>query len=530
MKTLTYILGILGFVLIFAGGIMYAIQSTLSITAAIFLWVGLLLILFFLYVNFSDIRDLLLKRSTRYGANMAVVIVIFLVVVVLLGFMSVNHKRRVDLTKTGRYTLSEQTIKILKSLKKDVKAVAFYRSEEETYHAMLRQNAEDLLQEYSYHIPKFTYKFIDPDRSPGLATKYGVSEYRIILLMSGGKQEKIGFESEEKVTNALIKVTRDEVKTVYFIKGHGENDIASIQKIGYKAARDAVEKENYLIKELLLMNEERVPSDASVVVISGPKKDFLQDELEKLKKYVENGGSLLVMVDPGHPITIKDFLTGYGFKVMDDVIFDKQSRVYGSNELTPVVYQYDKEHPLTSEFNLATYFYLVGTVDIEKDKKKGQYQLAMTGPNSWAETDLKQWSEKGEAEFNEGKEKRGPLSIAAVTTIPVKGSSEGKIVEESGLLKEGRFKFGKIIAFGDSDFANNTNINLAGNGELFLNTIGWLAEEADLISIRKRDTKNTPVTLTVAQGRAIFWIPVIVIPSLVLISGIGIYSRRRWMR
>jgi ABC-type uncharacterized transport system involved in gliding motility auxiliary subunit len=529
MKTITYILGIIGFILIFAGGIVYAIQSVLSITAAIFLWVGLLFILFFLYVNFSDIRDLLLKRSTRYGANMAVVIVIFLAVVVLLGFMSVNNKKRVDLTKTGRYTLSEQTIKILKSLKKDVKAVAFYRSEEETFHAMLRRNAEDLLQEYSYHTPKFTYRFIDPDRNPGLATKYGVSEYRIILLMSGGKQEKIGFESEEKVTNALIKVTRDEVKTIYFVKGHGENDISSIQKVGYKAAKDAIEKENYQVKELLLMNEEKVPSDASVVIVSGPKRDFLQDELDKLKKYIENGGSLLVMVDPGHPLTVKNFLEGYGFKVGDDVIFDTQSRVYGANELTPVVYQYDKDHPLTSEFNLATYFYLINTVDIEKDKKKGQYQLALTGPNSWAEKDLKKWSESGEAAFDEGKEKRGPLSIAAVTTVPVKGASELG-VEEGGKLKEGRFQFGKIVAFGDSDFANNTNINLAGNGELFLNTIGWLAEEADLISIRKRDTKNTPVVLTVAQGRAIFWIPVIVIPSLVLISGIGIYSRRRWMR
>ena len=114
MKTITYILGIIGLILIFAGGIIYAIQSTLSITAAVFLWVGLLLVLFFLYVNFSDIRNFILKRSTRYGANMAVVIVIFLCVIVLLGFMSVNRKKRVDLTKTGRYTLSEQTIKILK--------------------------------------------------------------------------------------------------------------------------------------------------------------------------------------------------------------------------------------------------------------------------------------------------------------------------------------------------------------------------------------------------------------------------------
>ncbi len=528
MKTITYILGILGFILIFGGGIVYAIQASLSIAAALLIWIGLLLVLFFLYVNFSDIRNLILKRSTRYGANMAVMIIIFAGVVVLVGFMSVNHKKRVDLTKTGRYTLSEQTIKILKSLKNDVKAVAFYRSEEETYHAMLRQTAEDLLQEYSYNTPKFTYKFIDPDRNPGLAQKYGVSEYRIIMLFSGGRQEKVAFESEEKLTNALIKVTREVVKTVYFLKGHGENDIANIQKTGYKAAKEAIEKENYLVKELLLMNEERVPSDASVVIITGSKRDFLQDEIDKLKKYAEEGGSLLFMIDPGHPLTVKKILEDYGFRVGDDLIIDKQSRVYGANYLTPVVYQYEKEHPLTQDFNLATYFYLANTVDIEKDKKKGQYQLALTGPNSWGEKDMKQL-EEGEVSYDEGKEKRGPLSVAAVTTVPVKGAS-GVEVDAEGKIKEGRIKLGKIIAFGDSDFANNTNINLAGNGELFLNSIGWLAEEADLISIRKRDEKNTPVVLTVAQGRAIFWVPVVVVPSLVLVSGIGIYSRRRWMR
>jgi ABC-type uncharacterized transport system involved in gliding motility auxiliary subunit len=530
MKTITYILGILGLILIFTGSIIYAIRASLGILEAAIIWIGLLLVLFFFYVNFSDIRNLILKRSTRYGFNMTIMIIIFSGVIVLVGFMSVNHKGRYDLTKAGRFTLSEQTIKILKSLKKDVKAVAFYRSEEETYHAMVKQKAEDLLQEYSYHTPKFTFKFIDPDRNPGLATKYGVTEYRIILLICGSKQEKIGFESEEKFTNALIKVTRDEVKTIYFLKGHGENDISSIQKIGYKAAKDYIERENYHTNELLLMNEDRVPKDASVVLISGPRRDFLQDEIEKLKKYVEDGGSLLFMIDPGHPLSVKNFLESYGLKVGDDIIVDKQSHIYGSNYLTPIVYKYDKDHPLTRDFNLATYFYLSNSIDIEKDKEKGRYSLAQTGPNSWAEKDMKKL-EGGEAEFDEGREKRGPISIAAVTTVPVKsGLDIGEFHELKEKKKEGRLRVGKIIAFGDSDFANNTNINLAGNGEFFLNTIGWLAEEADLISVRAKDVKNTQLILTVAQGRAIFWIPVVVIPSLVLISGIGIYSRRRWMR
>jgi len=94
----------------------------------------------------------------------------------------------------------------------------------------------------------------------------------------------------------------------------------------------------------------------------------------------------------------------------------------------------------------------------------------------------------------------------------------------------GRKNYAKIVVFGDSDFVNNTNINLAGNRDFFLNTVNWLAEEADMISIRKKEADATPVILTASQGRLIFWLPVIIMPSLILVSGIGILTRRRIKR
>jgi ABC-type uncharacterized transport system involved in gliding motility auxiliary subunit len=164
---------------------------------------------------------------------------------------------------------------------------------------------------------------------------------------------------------------------------------------------------------------------------------------------------------------------------------------------------------------------MANSVYIDEDPKQGRYQLALTGPNSWTEMDKNQL-ESGQAEYNEDHEKRGPIPIMSVTTTPA-----GEETDSEGTK---RAKYGKMILVGDSDFANNTNINLAGNGDLFLNTINWLAEEADLIAVRAKAVNVSPVILSASQGRAIFWVPVIMVPSAVLMVGLGIYSRRRWFR
>lgn len=507
------IIGLLGILLVIAGSLVFAVNTILTTLSASLIFAGLLLLLVYFYINFARIRDLLLNRSAKYGANMAVMILIFLCVLALIGVISTRYKKRLDLTATNRYTLSSQTIKILRSLKKDIEAVAFYRADERT-----RQAMEDLLQEYSYYSPRFKYQFVDPDRKPAVAAKYGVSSYRTTLLISGKRQETVGIELEDRLTNGIIKVTRDNVKTVYFITGHGENSITDFQKSGYKAAKEAVEKENYEARTLVLLNIEDIPQDASLIIISGPSKDLVISEIQKLESYIKKGGKLLVMLDPGRVHNLVPFLAKYGFEIGDDIIIDKLSQVFGANYLTPVVTEYEDKHPLTRDFNVATFFPIARSVDIAKDPSKGAYPFARTGTNSWAETDKKAL-EAGKAEYQEGKDKKGPVTIGAVTAV------ETQIKDEAG-----KKKYAKIVVYGDSDFANNTNLNLAGNKDLFLNTIGWLAEEEDLIAIRSKNSESTPVVLTATQGRLIFWLPVIVFPSIVLATGLVIYNRRRLRR
>jgi len=517
--------GLLGPLCIAVGGITLAITGEAGSFALAMIWFGLLTLLMFFYINFSTIKGFFGKRSTQYGANMAIMIIVFITIIGLTGAMSIKYKLRVDLTKQQRYSLSKQTVKILKSLERDVEAVAFYRSDGRTRQAMY-----DLLKEYSYHSPRFTFWFIDPDKKPIEAAQYGVTAYRTTLIRSNNNEELVGFESEDKLSNALMKVIRDEVKTIYFVKGHGENNIEDETEYGYKMAKQAIEKENYQIRELLLASVETIPEEVSVLVVSGPQKDFIPSELEKITDYIAGGGSALFMLDPALLPELTGFLKGYGFELHNDIIVDKLIRIVGTNYLTPVVTEYKKEHPITNDLtNIYTFFPIARSVEITEDPARGKYNLAKTSSNSWARSTGK--LDKDNLEFDSEKDVQGPLNIMSVSMLEVldKDQDEDESKKQTQKNTEGNIrKWGKIIVFGDSNFAGNTHFRLAGNKDLFLNTVNWLAEEHSLISIRKKEIGINPMTLTDSEERLVFWLSVVIMPSLILMIGVAVTMRRKY--
>ena len=532
-KRLFFVLGLVGIVLVAAGGVVYAITREFSVVPLSLVWGGLLSLLIFFYVSFSEIRAFVSQRSTKHGANMTVMIAIFVTIIGLIGVISVRYKMRVDLTETGRDSLSQQSVKILKSLEDDVEAVAFYRGDERS-----RQAMHDLLKEYSYHTPNFKFWFVDPDKRPIEAAKYGVTSYRTTLIRYRGRQEVVGYESEEKITNALLRVISDEVKTIYFLKGHGEKGLQDDQKTGYKSAREAIETETYEVRELLLVNEERVPEDATILVIAGPQKDFLPAELEKIRRYIEGGGSVLFLLDPLLAPEISKHLEVYGFKIGNDIIIDKQSKMLGANYLTPVVMEYNQKHMIGRDFSFVTFFPVARSIEVQEEPARGKYNLAKTGSSSWAKSKGK--LDEEEITFDPAEDQRGPINLAAVSVIKVTDGENSPLAEVDNQgdsaaptpetdLEEGVNRWGRIIVVGDSDFAANAYLNLMGNKDFFLNTIGWLAEETALVSVRKKPTELTPLTLTDTQSNLVFWICVVLAPTLMLALGIGVVGRRRWI-
>ncbi|MDP4027385.1 MAG: Gldg family protein [Gallionella sp.] len=526
-------LGLLSIVLLAAGGLVYAITGEMSNLPLALIWVGLLVLLLFFYLCFPEIREFITKRSTKYALNTAIMTAVFTVIIGLIAGMSVKYKVRVDLTQDNRYTLSDHTVKILKSLNEDVEAIAFYRSDERT-----RQAMSDLLGEYAYHSPKFSFRFVDPDRDPIETAKYGITSYRTTVLKYGNKQEIIGTESENKLTNSLLKLVSKDVKVFYFVTGHGEKNIDNKEDDGYSYVKEAIERENHQVRDLLLVSAEKVPDDASVLVVSGPETDYLQAELDKITAFVKNGGRVMFMVDPsGGLAKITSYLGEFGFELANDLIFDKMSQVSGSNIAIPVVVQYHKEHPVTREFEQFTFFPFARSVHIKEEPAKGSWDIAKTSDKSWTVTsDLKKLTKEDE-EFNPDKHKRGPISVVAVTAVEVnlggnkakddkaKGG-ESKGGETGGEQDDSMKTWGKVMVVGDSDFASNKFMK-AGNKDFLLNMLNWLAEEHTLISIRKKEPGLTPLLLTAVQGKIVFWLSVVIVPSLLLVAGLGVTARRR---
>lgn len=507
-------LGLLAIVLMLAGGMVYSITGEMGTIPVTMIWMGLLILLLFFYIYFPEIRGFITKRSTKYAFNTAIMSVVFVLLIGLVGVMSIKYKIRVDLTKEGRYTLSSQTVKILKSLKDDVEVIAFYRSDER-----MRQAMSDLLDEYAYYTPKFTVRFVDPDKNPTEAVKNHVSAYRTTLLKYRGKEEIVVTESENKITNALIRLTSKEKKVIYFVTGHGEKQINGKQGDGYLLIKQAIERENHQVRKLLLLNAGKIPEDASVLVIAGPEKDFLQGELDSITRYIKKGGRVLFMLDPGGANGLAKYLGKFGFEVGNDLIIDTVSQVYGGNYLTPVVVKYNKGHPVTHGFELATFFPAARSVHIKEEPAKGRFVLAKTSGKSWT---VKGELTDADLKFNPDKHTRGPIGVVAVSAIEVVvDKKKTKTSQES--LKT----WGKILVVGDSDIASNTHLKLAGNKDFFLNMVDWLAEENVMISVRRKEPGLTPLMLTAVQGKLVFWLAMVIVPSLVLVAGIGVTLRRR---
>jgi ABC-type uncharacterized transport system involved in gliding motility auxiliary subunit len=332
------------------------------------------------------------------------------------------------------------------------------------------------------------------------------------VLETKERSEKVPDAEEEKLTNGLVKLTRAGKRVVYVAQGHGEHEITNTDRPGFSEAKGALERANYEVRPLALLRQDKVPDDAAVVIMPGPRTELLAPELDALDKYLGRSGKLLIMVNPtilgGAQVEgLRRFLTKYGFELGDNLIIEPNpiGRLFGIGPEVPIVQQYEA-HPITRDMaGISTLFPLTRTVAGIKTLPAGVsvLPLAKTSPESWGETDR--------ASLQAGQVKpdpqdlKGPLPVAAVATKDK----------------------ARIVVFGTSNLAANQFLNLQGNRDFFLNAVSWLAEQEDLISIRPRDARQTPVFLTSQQAQAVFLIPVVLVPALVLVGGIWTVMRRR---
>jgi len=487
-------------------------------TAAFVLGIlGIISLVVYVGLNLSSLKKSFKRKSFLYSSNLLLIIVLVLAILVIVNYLFARHHLRFDLTSAKIHSLSDQSVKVLKNLKKDISVKCFFR--EGNYG---RGTMENLLKIYSYHSKKIKYEFIDPDKNPGLIKRYEITQDGTSILECGDKENRITSTSEEDITNALIKITREKKKVIYFLEGHGEASIEQSEERGYSSAKGELEKMGYEVKKLTLALSETFPKDCALLVVPGPEKDLLPNELETIKKQINDGGRVFFMVDPETAPGLKPYFRGFGVKLEDDLIVDTVSRLFGGDYFMPVVSEYEY-HEITKNFRYATFFPFARSVDMAKDKPEGitGEVLAKTSPDSWSERQLDQ----KKVTFDKDKDQKGPIPVAVVVTV--KPKKEEKLEAAKTEEKKAPEPEGRMAVFGDSDFASNRYYNLSGNGNLFLNTVNWLTEEADLISIQPKTQSPRTIQLTPSQGRMIFFFAVIILPFIILVIGISVWARRR---
>lgn len=486
---------------------------------------GLVCTLLYILSQWREIGQSFAGRQARFGTLAVASILVVLGILVAINYLSTRYNKRWDLTAARQFSLSDQTKKVLQDLKEPVKVRVFARSDE-------FQRYRDRLDEYTYQSKQVSTEYIDPEKKPGVAQQLGVTTLGTVVFEYQGRNEKATSDGEQELTNALIKVIQGRQPKVYFTQGHGEKDTANGDRGGYTAITAGLTSGNFIVDKVVLAQQGAVPDDADILIIAGPKNDFLAPEIDAVKAYLAKGGKVLLLLDPvlkadqPQPAALQALAKDWGIEAGNDIVLDLSGmgRLLGTDESVPVAASYPA-HPITENFNLMTAYPLARSMTPVEGGVNGHtaQRLVETSKNSWGETNLKALA--GEPAKMDDADRKGPVSLAAAVSAPVATPappSEPKKEGETPKPAETR-----VVAIGDSDFATNGAIRVSGNQDLFLNTINWLAQQENLIAIRPRDPEDRRITLTADKERMIFYLTVLIVPGLVLLAGVQTWWRRR---
>jgi ABC-type uncharacterized transport system involved in gliding motility auxiliary subunit len=489
-------------------------------------WAGVVLVVAYTAGQWREIASYFEKRNARYGALAGVSVVVGIGILIAVNYLAARQNKRWDLTANKRYSLSDQTIKILRGLDGPVKFVVFDRPTNfDTFRGRLN--------EYGYNSSKLQISYVDPAKDLIQARQYGVQKYGTVAVAYKDRIERATSDSEQDITNALIKVLTPQQKKVYFLLGHDEKDpTSSDERTGYSTIADSLKRDNFEFATLVLAQAREIPADATALIIAGPKVDLLDQEVTQIRAYLAKGGKLLVLLDPPEDLknpkpmpNLTGLLKDWSINATNSIIVDGSGVT--SDPLAAAAGPPYPAHAITENFNLLTVFPLARAMTpITGNGAKPAQSFIQTAARSWAETNLPSVEnlETVAPEQDKG-DIVGPVSLAVAVSVPVNAGADAKEASNAQKADEKKVET-RVAAIGDSDFAANGFLGIPGNRDLFLNTTNWLVQQENLISIRPVDAADRRLVLTATQIRLTRWL-IVVLPAMVLISGFVARRRRK---
>lgn len=447
------------------------------------------------------------RQRILQGANLALYTLIGIAIIVLVNWFVNNHDKSWDLTPNQEYSLSPQSIKLLKSLKQDVTIYAFDRK------GAFSQR-RDLLGEYESASSHVAVHYVDPDRQPELAKQYGIQSYGTIEVVSGARHFQAQNTNEEGVTNALIRVLMGE-KTIYFMDGHGERSINDTGRDGFQNLKNELSDESYAVKTLTLLQKNEIPPNCEVLVIAGPKHDYLPPEIETISNYIKGGGRVLFMLDPGVKLpNLNKLLAGWGVTLRDDLVVDLNpvARLFGTTPVMPLIIKYGSNPIVEPLQRTATLFPLSRSIEISKGAQGTPPEmLCQTSDDSFGVEGFNPSMQQISSRPRPG-DAKGPLTVAVSDTVSAPDGKKGE---------------GRLVVTGTSLLGANAYLGFQGNKDLVMNMVNWLSAEESLISIRPKTQEQQTLNMNQRQMGQLLYLGVFGLPLIIILAGAGVWWRRR---
>jgi ABC-type uncharacterized transport system involved in gliding motility auxiliary subunit len=511
---------IIPFLAILFGALGTALASSFSDKSALFYAIGwgaaALSIALWIWLDRKGFAVLFRRKGAKYGASSGVVVMLGGLVIIGLAVLSAKPRfdKTIDLSRDKTNTLSEQSIQLIGTLAKrenGVQVTAYFVDETQS------NQFKDLIGLYLKEGAKLTVEYINPQKDPTKAMADKLTSANTVVFRDGSQENRITTFTEEKITNAITTILKDKVKKIYFTKGHGEGQITGTEPTGYDSLVQELKNNRYDVLDINLLETGKIPDDAAVVVIAGPKYDFKDMETKVIEEFIQKGGSVAVMVDAMVPAgALNQLFERYGFTFNSDFLIlkpdDPRAQLLGQNNA--IISEFDDFSPITKDFakksNVALLFQNARTI-AEISENVSKFKVSLIGKTS-TET---------------GVRLKGVNSQADLKGLTADRFEQGSFATiASSIGKQGE-KEVRIIAIGSSQFANNQGAQSAEHRDLFMNMVSYLTQDDDFITIRAKDPTKSSLSITSSGAMLNLSFISFIYPFLFLGFGFVTWLKRR---
>ena len=439
--------------------------------------------------------------------------VLFLGFVGVSAWLSTQYVYKADWTYGHRNSLTPASVKLLKTLDKPLEFTAFARDNPELREALTR-----FVDKYKTVKPDTTLTFVNPDTNPQAAREQDITANGELVIRYAGRTDKTTQINESTVSNAIERLARATTRYVVFLEGDGERDPHGQHNFDLGDFGTQLTQKGFKVESVNLAATPSIPQNTSVLVIAGPQANLLPGSVKLITDYVQRGGNLLWLNDPGKNYGLDPLAAALGIRFGNGTIVDPDSQLLGINDPTVVlVAKYQSDSLITRGFSTATLF--ARATSVENNGKSGwqSTDFLKTLPRSWLETGKLE----GAVRFDPKRgDKQGPLSIGVALTREIKPGTDGKPADAKPVEQ-------RIVVTGDGDFLSNAYLNNGGNLNLGLNIFNWLSHDDSYLNINPESAPDRTLTLSSTASAAISVGFLFALPLFLIVFGFTFWIRRR---